>query len=129
MMYSFLVRKAASGVLTHPYPYSTGLPEDDTYGSSDESDLEDEDDEDSNGMYAVFIKLIRLCFAAHCHLTMTLAEDWYKNDYPDEEDDRSSWGDEDGRSDEFHDDSESEGAVHAGLAGGRGRWTLEEADN
>ncbi|KAJ3491135.1 hypothetical protein NLI96_g915 [Meripilus lineatus] len=61
----------------------TGLPPstNDLFDSDSDSEFIDEDDEDSN------------------------AEDWYKNDYPDEEDPSTS--DEDG-SDEFHEDSDQE---------------------
>lgn len=75
----------------------TGLPEDDMYGSSDESDLDDEDDEDSN------------------------AEDWYKNDYPDEESDRS---DPDDASDCFHEHSDFDEVVHE-----RRQWDLGLEDD
>ncbi|THG97934.1 hypothetical protein EW026_g4175 [Hermanssonia centrifuga] len=47
--------------LKHNVGTVTGLPDDDMYGSDTDSEGDDEDDEDSN------------------------AEDWYKNDYPDEE--------------------------------------------
>ena len=46
------------------------------------------------------------------------AEDWYKNDYPDEEDDRSEDDiSEDG--DDFHEHSDSDDVVHE-----RGRWDI-----
>lgn len=76
---------------------STGLPEDDMYGSSDEDELEDEDDEDSN------------------------AEDWYKNDYPDEESDRSGADD---ASDGFHEHSDFDDVVHE-----RRQWDLGLEDD
>ncbi|KAI0685016.1 hypothetical protein BC835DRAFT_1386570 [Cytidiella melzeri] len=72
----------------------TGLPDDDTYGSDDDSDYEDEDDEDSN------------------------AEDWYKNDYPDEEESTDEGGDGGSEgSDVFHEDSDYEDLVHGTSTG------------
>lgn len=72
---------------------STGLPDDEAYGSSDESELDDEDDEDSN------------------------AEDWYKNDYPDEEE--SDRSDADDGSDCFHEHSSADDVMHE-----RRQWDL-----
>ncbi|KAI0345656.1 hypothetical protein BDW22DRAFT_1353226 [Trametopsis cervina] len=70
----------------------TGLPDDDMYNSDSDSDYEDEDDEDSN------------------------AEDWYKNDYPEEESASDDNG-EDGvasseGSDAYHEDSDFDELVH-----------------
>lgn len=63
----------------------TGLPPvEDEYGSSSESEFEDEADEDSN------------------------AEEYYKNDYPDEEEEAYSSG----TSDEFHEDSDFQDLIH-----------------
>lgn len=67
------------------------------YGSSDESEPEDEDDEDSN------------------------AEDWYKNDYPEEESDRSGADD---ASDGFHEHSDFDDVVHE-----RRQWDLGLEDD
>ncbi|KIP02721.1 hypothetical protein PHLGIDRAFT_130582 [Phlebiopsis gigantea 11061_1 CR5-6] len=78
----------------------TGLPDDDAQGSSDESEYEDEDDEDSN------------------------AEDWYMNDYPEDEDERSDDDDGSEGSDIFHEASDHEDVVY-----GRGRWNLEPEDD
>ncbi|KAJ3523173.1 hypothetical protein NM688_g8770 [Phlebia brevispora] len=61
----------------------TGLPEDEMYASDSDSEAEDEDDEDSN------------------------AEDWYKNDYPDEES-----SDDSDSSDAFHDSSDYEDVMY-----------------
>lgn len=52
------------------------------------------------------------------------AEDWYKNDYPDEEDDRSDDGGSEG-SDVFHEHSDYDDVVHEP----RGRWSLEDDDD
>ncbi|KAI0768870.1 hypothetical protein BC629DRAFT_1595974 [Irpex lacteus] len=69
----------------------TGLPDDDEAGSGSDSEYDDELDEDSN------------------------AEDWYKNDYPDEEsaseEEIEDGGDSEG-SDVFHEDSDFEELVH-----------------
>ncbi|KIL67932.1 hypothetical protein M378DRAFT_196899 [Amanita muscaria Koide BX008] len=66
----------------------TGLPpvDDELYGSSSESEFEDEADEDSN------------------------AEEYYKNDYPDEEEEDYSSG----TSDEFHEDSDFQDLIDDG---------------
>ena len=47
------------------------------------------------------------------------AEDWYKNDYPDEEDERSDDDDGSEGSDAFHEHSDSDDVVHE-----RGRWDI-----
>jgi hypothetical protein len=65
----------------------TGLPAsfDDPDSSDDESELEDEADEDSNGT-------ITLAFSANiiqCPSSTNPAEEYYKNDYPEEDSDDS----------------------------------------
>ncbi|KAI0088498.1 hypothetical protein BDY19DRAFT_947965 [Irpex rosettiformis] len=68
----------------------TGLPDDDDQGSESDSEFDDELDEDSN------------------------AEDWYKNDYPDEESPSNGEEDASGNegSDVFHEDSDYEELIH-----------------
>lgn len=52
------------------------------------------------------------------------AEDWYKNDYPEEEDERSDDDDGSEGSDVFHEDSESDDVAHQ-----RGQWDLGQDDD
>ena len=65
----------------------TGLPlefdEDDDYES--ESEVEDEADEDSNGMSSSLLSLFFFGAGLFVELKWFPAEDYYKNDYPDEE--------------------------------------------
>ena len=96
---------------------STGLPDDDAQGSSDESDYGDEEDEDSNGRLFFFVYPL---FVAKRAAEYT-AEDWYKNDYPDEESDRS---DPDDASDGFHEHSDFDDVVHE-----RRQWDLGLEDD
>ena len=65
----------------------TGLPpvEDELYDSSSESEFEDEADEDSNGVLSNFPTELDL------HVDFS-AEEYYKNDYPDEEEEDYSSG-------------------------------------
>ncbi|KAG2115471.1 hypothetical protein DEU56DRAFT_761709 [Suillus clintonianus] len=75
-----------------------GLPPslDDPNSSDSESEEEDEADEDSNGIHVVWHEIL--------HLTQRFpAEEYYKNDYPDEDDSNDSEG-----SDIFHESSEAE---------------------
>lgn len=60
----------------------TGLPPslNDPYGSDSDSEPEDEEDEDSNG-----INSLCLHFSGQLSDPASSAEDWYKNDYPEEE--------------------------------------------
>ncbi len=65
------------------FPPRTGLPPslNDPNDSDSDFEAEDEDDEDSNGL---FFELFDL---SHPHIfNVSLAEDFYRNDYPEEED-------------------------------------------
>ena len=76
----------------------SGLPQSASgYLDSDSDDeLDDEEDEDSNGKFGLTLDSLELV-----DLIASLAEDFYKNDYPDEESD-SDW---DSFSDKDSDDS------------------------
>lgn len=68
------------GTCTKRHPaIRSGLPDEDVHGSESDSDYEDEDDEDSNGAFQTFC--IYLSWSVHA----PAAEDWYKNDYPEDE--------------------------------------------
>ena len=106
------------------------------YASDSDSEEEDEDDEDSNGLFMVF--LLR---CAATHLETWSAEDWYKNDYPEEEESSDGDSDSSGTSriarqpilvlintDMFHDetydddDDEVYGGAYERMVGNRAHW-------
>lgn len=101
-------------LLPSSYVIRSGLPPSitDPYDSASDSEEEDEADEDSNGLY------LSICTAGFS-IILSPAEEYYKNDYPEEDDPSDSGGSgllasyDNLQSltswvDEFHEDSEDD---------------------